>query len=124
VNLKYRQSVKEGIRNDSAVQPNTMTVTHKIKRICVPEKGQVGNVKSEALNFPLSAQWESLMKVYINPLNAKLNPICHLLALLGARHILHVSRIRVKPITFVPISPMWADPSRDTANSGKMQKAG
>ena len=27
----------------------------------------------------------------INPLNAKLNPICHLLALLGAHHILHVS---------------------------------
>jgi hypothetical protein len=33
---------------------------------------------------------------YINPFNAKLNPICHLLALLGAHHILHVSRIRVK----------------------------
>jgi len=32
----------------------------------------------------------------INPLNAELNSICHLLALLGARHILHVSRIRVK----------------------------
>jgi hypothetical protein len=32
----------------------------------------------------------------VNPLNAKLNPICHLLALLGAHHILHVSRIRVK----------------------------
>jgi hypothetical protein len=31
-----------------------------------------------------------------SPLNAKLNPICHLLALLGAHHILHVSRIRVK----------------------------
>ena len=31
-----------------------------------------------------------------NPLNAELNPICHLLALLGAHHILHVSRIRVK----------------------------
>jgi hypothetical protein len=30
-----------------------------------------------------------------NPLNAKLNPIHHLLALLGAHHILHVSRIRV-----------------------------
>ena len=29
-------------------------------------------------------------------LNAEWNPICHLLALLGARHILHVSRIRVK----------------------------
>jgi len=33
--------------------------------------------------------------VLINPLNADLNPICHLLALLGAHHILHVSRIRV-----------------------------
>jgi len=31
-----------------------------------------------------------------NPLNAKLNPICHLLALLGAHCILHISRIRVK----------------------------
>jgi hypothetical protein len=32
----------------------------------------------------------------INPLKAKLNPICHLLALLGAHHILHVSGLRVK----------------------------
>jgi hypothetical protein len=30
-----------------------------------------------------------------NPLNAELNPICHLLALLGAHPILNVSRIRV-----------------------------
>jgi len=35
-----------------------------------------------------------------NPLNAELNPICHLLAVLGAHHILHVSRIRVKKIRF------------------------
>jgi hypothetical protein len=32
---------------------------------------------------------------HFNPLNFELNPICHLLALLGAHHILHVSRIRV-----------------------------
>ena len=32
----------------------------------------------------------------MNPLNAELNPICYLLALLGAHHMLHVSRIRVK----------------------------
>ena len=32
----------------------------------------------------------------LTPLNAKLNPICHLLALLGAHHILHVSKLRVK----------------------------
>jgi len=36
---------------------------------------------------------------YINPLNAELNPICYLLALLGARYFLHVSRIRVKSLT-------------------------
>jgi len=33
-----------------------------------------------------------------NPLNAELNPICHLPALLGV-HFLHVSRIRVKSLT-------------------------
>jgi hypothetical protein len=33
---------------------------------------------------------------FFNPLNAELNFICHLLALVGVHHILHVSRIRVK----------------------------
>ena len=37
-------------------------------------------------------------KTVFNPLNAELNPICYLLALLGAHHFLHVSRIRVKPL--------------------------
>jgi hypothetical protein len=32
-----------------------------------------------------------------DPLNAELNPICHLLAL-GAHHILHVGRIRVNAV--------------------------
>jgi len=35
-------------------------------------------------------------KPRFNPLNDELNPICHLLALLGAHHFLHVSRVRVK----------------------------
>ena len=35
----------------------------------------------------------------LNPLNAELNPICYLLALLGVHHFLHVSRIRVKSLT-------------------------
>jgi hypothetical protein len=33
-----------------------------------------------------------------NTLNAQLNPICHLLAVLGAHPILHVSKIRVKRV--------------------------
>ena len=34
-----------------------------------------------------------------NPLNTELSPICYLLALLGAYHFLHVSRISVKSLT-------------------------
>jgi hypothetical protein len=40
--------------------------------------------------------WLLAGQQYINPLNADLNPFCHLLKLLGAHHILHVSRIGVK----------------------------
>ena len=36
----------------------------------------------------------------INPLNPELNLICYLLALFGAHHFLHVSKIRVKLLTF------------------------
>jgi hypothetical protein len=35
----------------------------------------------------------------IIPLNAELNPACHLLASWGDHHILHVSRIRVMKVT-------------------------
>jgi hypothetical protein len=38
---------------------------------------------------------DSVVEIVFNPLNAELNPIRHLLALVGARHIVHVSRIRV-----------------------------
>ena len=36
----------------------------------------------------------------VNTLNPELNPICYLLALLEAHHFLHVSRIRVRLLTF------------------------
>ena len=36
-----------------------------------------------------------------NPLNAELNPIRHLLALIGARHIVHVSGMMVKGLTSI-----------------------
>jgi len=39
------------------------------------------------------------VSLMLNPLNPVLNPICYLLALLGAHHFLHVSRIRVKLLT-------------------------
>jgi len=39
----------------------------------------------------------------INPLNAELNPTCHLLVLLGAYHILHISRIRVNTMCVLAV---------------------
>ena len=46
--------------------------------------------------------------VSFNPLNAELNPICYLLALL-AHHFLHVSRIRVKSLTLrLLMSYIWS----------------
>jgi hypothetical protein len=65
------------------------------------------SLKKEATySFELEFIWETTRRhiaavvrisdLAINPLNSELNPICHLLALLGAHHILHVSKIRVK----------------------------
>ena len=42
-------------------------------------------------------------RVKVNTLNTELNPIRHLLALVGARHFVHVSRIRVKNFIFLYI---------------------
>ena len=39
------------------------------------------------------------MRYELNTLNPELNPICYLLALLGANHFIHVKRIRVKSLT-------------------------
>jgi hypothetical protein len=52
------------------------------------------NTKEEALMFMLTIVRTSISDG-LNHLNAELNPICHLLALLGVHHFLHVSRIRV-----------------------------
>jgi hypothetical protein len=42
--------------------------------------------------------FQECLYINLNPLNAELNHICHLLALLGAHHILHGSRIRVNGV--------------------------
>ena len=53
-----------------------------------------------------------------NPLNPELNPICYLLALLGAHHFLHVSRIRVKLLTFRQLmSNIYGAPILDVSRS-------
>ena len=59
-----------------------------------------------------------LVIVRFNPLNPELNPICYLLALLGAHHFLHVSRIRVKLLTFrLLMSYIYGAPILDVSRS-------
>jgi len=54
----------------------------------------------------------------INPLKPELNPICYLLALLGAHHFLHVSRIRVKLLTSrLLMSYIYGAPILDVSRS-------
>ena len=52
------------------------------------------------LSFIFMSSAVLIITACINPLNPELIPICYLLALLGAHHFLHVSRIRVKSLTF------------------------
>jgi len=53
-----------------------------------------------------------------NPLKPELNPICYLLALLGAHHFLHVSRIRVKLLTLRRlVSYIYGAPILDVSRS-------
>ena len=58
------------------------------------------------------------VKFAVNPLNTKLNPICYLMALLGAHHFLHVRRIRVKLLTFRRLmSYIYGKPILDVSRS-------
>ena len=49
-------------------------------------------------------EWRKLHDEELNPLNAELNPMCHMLALLGAHHIFHVSGLRVNDLYSSPVS--------------------
>jgi hypothetical protein len=59
-----------------------------------------------------------------NPLNTELNPIFYLLALLGAHHILHVSKIRVKCINLLKCCDIGSQMTHfglPSVNNGKLE---
>jgi hypothetical protein len=72
------RQVEREFRNSSRAKSIPKSIAFSVIDVCK----NINNNQSDLSRF--------------NPLNAELNPICHLLALLGAHHILHVSRIRVK----------------------------
>ena len=65
--------------------------------------GGYWNLKEEALDRTVwGTGFGRILAInLVNPLNTELNPICHLLALLGAHHIFHVSGLRVNAQNFV-----------------------
>ena len=58
----------------------------KLKAVLLHSDRQTDRRTDNMMQWPLVA-------------NPELNPICYLLALLGAHHFLHVSRIMVKSLT-------------------------
>ena len=74
---------------------NTQTIftTHIQTDILYP---RTSLQKNETI-LPVNIHRNKPVIVHLNPLNAELNPICHLLALLGGATIVVVSRLRVKP---------------------------
>jgi hypothetical protein len=69
------------------------------ENLCITDVNSDGTHKpSFGLNLSSCRITDS--RLCINPLKPELNSICYLLALLGAHHFFHVSRIRVKLLNF------------------------
>ena len=78
--------------------------------------GPCGRCKSVHIVLPTGDT--HIHRPCINPLNTELNPIYYLLALLGAHHFLHISRIRVKSLTFrLLMSYIYGAPILDVSRS-------
>ena len=81
-------------------------------------KDKIGIVKHSISKTCLSCYQFHAIQTVLNPLNPELNPICYLLALLGAHHFLHVSRIRVKSLTLRRLmSYIYGAPILDVSRS-------
>jgi len=93
-------------------------------KLLLPSPGE--QIVSLTCNQQIHSKWVTTSHIImeikkshkINPLKPELNPICYLLALLGAHHFLHVSRIRVKLLTFRRLmSCIYGAPILDVSRS-------
>ena len=78
----------------------TPTSVHTVIETCNKGHHSLDALHCTDVYFSTSLHADTLQVIVFNPLKPELNPICYLLALLGAHHFLHVSRIRVKLLTF------------------------
>ena len=86
---------------------------------CFPTQHSETNVYEEKVTCSLWGTSGILVhNTDFNPLKPELNPICYLLALLGAHNFLHVSRIRVKLLTLrLLMSYIYGAPILDVSRS-------
>ena len=97
-----------------------MLVCKELKHICLTYVGWQCQrfQKNKECYFISNMMMERILKDEVNTLNAELNPICYLLALLGAHHFLHVSRIRIKSLTLrLLMSYIYGAPILDVSRS-------
>ena len=89
-------------------EPSAFDVKMAVEKLKIYKSASIDQISVELIKAEgRTIRFEILQ--LINPLNPELNPICYLLALLGAHHFLHVSRIRVKLLTFrLLMSYMWS----------------
>ena len=78
--------------------PENEPDANNINRQCTAYSCRQVNSKGRCFYFGCFGDLEFICCNLLNPLNAELNPICYLLALL-AHHFLHVNRISVKSLT-------------------------
>jgi len=93
-------------------------IGHILRRNCLLQRVIGGKVQGGIEVTERQGRRRRKLLDDLNPLNPELNPICYLLALLGAHHFLHVSRIRVKLLTFGRLmSYIYGAPILDVSRS-------
>ena len=115
-----RDDVMIGMYLDDAITSNyRLPVWQRLRGAVTWEKPSLHCATQLSIQYSIPSPYitdDTLCSLYtrktrlyndFNPLNAELNPICYLLALLGAHHFLHVSRIRVKSLTLRLLSYIY-----------------
>jgi hypothetical protein len=85
-----------------------------VTTVCMGQNSSWGAASGLSCHGIPRLLWKPKPHYRINPLNAELNPMCHLLALLGAQHILHISRIRVNKRC--KLSLLWTTPTQSKSS--------
>ena len=111
ITLKFTNHV---LSHESTSQ---LSLLSAIVHFCSARTGFVPIKLSTVCPCSLATETNVTELVHFNPLNAELNPICYLLALL-AHHFLHVSRIRVKSLNLrLLMSYVYGAPILDVSRS-------